>query len=406
LRSRRLVSIEWISAEKSEDFNDTKEAGSVRITGTNEDFAMARIVRFDAPVGPLRITEEMAGEPRPREVRIRVQDRRMLLKTVGALGVGGLFSGAAAADSDPMTGLAPPGIQDLRREASARWASLGFDARIVRVDSGDLHVAVGGQGAPLLLLHGYPQSGEIWRKIAGDLAGSHRVIIPDLPSMGLSGPAPIPQSLLAVAGVIDALLDALRIDEQVAVVGHDWGGAVGTTLALARRERISRLVFIESALAGAGFEAVWRFDAPHPKLAFIPFLLMEGTAEALVAGREDVFLHALWNTFTGDTSAAPFEHWAPFVAAIRQPGAFTASAGYYRSVYQSAEDTRRFLEAGKLTIPVLPIAGGLSFGDAVAAMAGNFAGDVRPALVLPGVGHFVPEERPAALRDALRTFLS
>jgi pimeloyl-ACP methyl ester carboxylesterase len=333
-------------------------------------------------------------------------DRRMLLKTVGVLGTGGLWSGAASADSDAVTGLPPPGIVDLRREASARWAGLGFDARTVRVGSGDLHVAVGGQGAPVLLLHGYPQSGEIWRKIARDLASGHHVIIPDLPGMGLSGPAPSPQSLLATAGVIAALLDALRIERQVAVVGHDWGGAVGATLALARRERVSRLAFIESALAGAGFEAVWRFDAPNPKLAFIPFLLMEGTAEALVAGREDVFLHALWDTFTGDKSAAPFEDWAPFVAAIRQPGAFTASASYYRSIYQSAEDTRRFLDAGKLTIPVLPIGGGLSFGDAVAAMARNFAGDVGAALVLPGVGHFVPEERPAALRDALRTFLT
>jgi hypothetical protein len=97
----------------------------VRITATNEDFAMARIVRFDARGGPLRITEEMAREPGPREVRIRLQDRRMLLKAVGALGAGGLFS--VATDSDPMTGLSSPGIQRLRREASVRWAGLGVD---------------------------------------------------------------------------------------------------------------------------------------------------------------------------------------------------------------------------------------------------------------------------------------
>jgi pimeloyl-ACP methyl ester carboxylesterase len=265
-------------------------------------------------------------------------------------------------------------------------------------------VAVGGRGSPLLLLHGYPQSGEIWRVVAPALGQHNRVIIPDLPGMGLSDTAAGPHRLTSAAADIGALLDVLGAP-QVSVVGHDWGGAVAATLALSQRSRVDRLVFIESAVAGAGFEQIWRFDSPNPKLAFIPFLLMEGVAEALVAGREGIFLHHLWDSFTSDKVNAPFEAWAPYIEAIRQPGRFTAGAQYYRAVYRSAEDTRQLLTQGKLSIPVLPIAGEQGIGPANETMAQNFASQVRPGLVLPRTGHFVAEERPDALLDALRSFL-
>src|SRR5262249_44842355 len=161
------------------------------------------------------------------------------------------------------------------------------------------------------------------------------------------------------------------------------------------RHRVSRLVFIESALAGAGFESVWRFDAPNARLTFIPFLLMQGTSEALVTDREETFLQHLWEVFTGDKTAAPFADWAAYVAAPPVRARSPAAADYYRSAYTSAEHTIRLLAAGKLTIPVLPIAGAQSLGSANEAMARNFAANVLPGLVLPAVGHFVPEERPA-----------
>ena len=296
-------------------------------------------------------------------------------------------------------------LSALREAAGNRWAASGFATRQVTVGGTTLHVALAGKGPPVVLLHGYPQSGEIWRNIAPTLARDHLVVVADLPGMGLSDAGRSPHTVLAAADAIDALLQALGI-AQAAVVGHDWGGAVGATLALAHRHRVSRLVFIESALAGAGFESVWRFDTPNTKLTFIPFLLMQGASEALVADREETFLRHLWEIFTGDKAAAPFADWAPYVAALRVPGRFSAAADYYRSAYTSAEDTKGLLAVGKLDIPVLPIAGAESLGPANEAMARNFAGDVRPGLVLAGGGHFVPEERAADVSEALRAFLA
>jgi pimeloyl-ACP methyl ester carboxylesterase len=101
--------------------------------------------------------------------------------------------------------------QDLRREAGRRWRELGFEAGLVSPGDTELYVATGGQGKPLLLLHGYPQSGEIWRFVAPELAKTRRVIVPDLPGMGLSGVAATGYGLPEVAkDVHDIPFDSWR----------------------------------------------------------------------------------------------------------------------------------------------------------------------------------------------------
>jgi pimeloyl-ACP methyl ester carboxylesterase len=334
--------------------------------------------------------------------------RRPLLAAVSALALGFTTPIAVApplAHAQPAAQIAADRTAELRSETRERWAALGFETRVLRLNGVDIHVAIGGQGPPVVLLHGYPQSGEIWRGIAPALARSHQVIVPDLRGMGLSSTDASDHRLMAAAEDLRALLQALGIP-LAQIVGHDWGGAVGATLALAHPDTVTRLVFIESALAGAGFEELWRFDRPNPGLTFIPFLLMDGLAEQLVAGREEQWLRHLWSGSTGDRAALPFDAWRPYLDAMRRPGLFASAAGYYRSAYVSAEDTRRLLAAGKLTIPVFAVAGERSFGAAHGAVVRNFAGNVVRNVVLAGAGHFVPEERPAELHAELDAFLT
>jgi pimeloyl-ACP methyl ester carboxylesterase len=101
--------------------------------------------------------------------------------------------------------------------------------------------------------------------------------------------------------------------KEVDVAGHDWGAAVAAVYALRHRQEVKKLGFIESAVSGAGFESVWVFSQPNPAMTFIPFLLGENLAEALVAGREEIFLRHLWLTFTYNKTALPFEDWSPYV---------------------------------------------------------------------------------------------
>ena len=298
----------------------------------------------------------------------------------------------------------------LHAEAKSRWEALGFQTRVAELQGVRLHVAQAGRGDLLILLHGYPQSGEVWRHIAPALAKNHTVVIPDLRGMGLSDAPDGNYDLAAVAADIHELAEQIG-HARVKIVGHDWGGAVGAFYALQYREEVTKLVFIESALAGCGFENLWNFATPNPVMSFIPFLLMGGTdpksdiTATLLHGREEIFLRHLWRTFTGDQAAAPFEGWAPYVAAMARPGIARGSASYYRSAYASAEQSRS-LAAKKLEIPVLAIAGSKGMGAHHRSFVEAFADRLYDEVILEGAGHFVPEERPRELLAAIAPFLS
>jgi pimeloyl-ACP methyl ester carboxylesterase len=270
----------------------------------------------------------------------------------------------------------------------------------------DLHVAEGGSGEPLLLLHGYPQSGETWRSVAPRLANSgRRVVIPDLRGMGLSGIAPDGYELPQLSDDVHQIVRQLGIAEMD-VVGHDWGGAVGAVYALSHRTEVRRLAFIESAVGGAGFEDVWSFTQPNPAMTFIPLLLSGELTERLICGREEVYLHHLWDTFTANKDRATFDSWAPYLAALKRPGLIRSGANYYRAVYAAVEEVRRLIGAGKLTIPVLSVAGSASFGAGQRALVDAFADNVVADAVIADAGHFVPEEQPETFLAVLEDFLT
>ena len=297
-----------------------------------------------------------------------------------------------------------PSLEALLKDAASRWNALGFETSRIRAGEGSVHVARGGTGCPLILLHGYPQSGEVWRKVAARLAEGRMVVIPDLPGMGLSDVKDGGYDLPSVAEDIHALASGLGLKE-VDVVGHDWGGAVAAIYALRYRQEVKSLAFIESAVGGAGFESVWVFSQPNPAMTFIPFLLTENLSEALVAGREEILLRHLWQMFTYNKTALPFEDWRPYVEAMKRPRLFHASAGYYRSVYDAVDRVRELIAGGKLTIPVLSISGEASLGAAQRSFVEAFAENIARHVTVPKAGHFVPEEQPEALLEELKTFL-
>src|SRR5215470_16178660 len=138
-----------------------------------------------------------------------------------------LRSGGTAAKATDST--ADPGA--LFEIVSRRWDKIGFKSKTLNVNGVDLYVVSGGSGSPIVLLHGYPQSGEIWRFIAPELAKTHQVIIPDLRGMGLSGITNDGYDLPNLAADMHQLIANFG-HKKVALAGHDWGGAVGASWAL------------------------------------------------------------------------------------------------------------------------------------------------------------------------------
>lgn len=273
-----------------------------------------------------------------------------------------------------------------------------FEIRQIASNGATIHVRTGGDGPAVLLLHGYGETGDMWAPMAIDLARDHRVVVPDLRGMGLSG-KPAGGFDKKTQGVdMAGVLDDLKI-ERVDLVTHDIGNMVGYAFAAQFPERVKRFALIDAPLPGVG---PWEEILKNPLLWHFRFGGPD--MERLVAGRERIYLDRFWNEFSATParfSEAAREHYASLYAL---PGAMHSGFLQFAAFDQDALDNQAFLAKGKLTMPVLAIGGEKSFGKAMADVMRFAATDVREG-VIPESGHWIMEENPAATIAMVREFL-
>ncbi len=126
-----------------------------------------------------------------------------------------------------------------------RVAVLGTEISYVDVGAGD----------PIVFLHGNPTSSYLWRNIIPHVEGVGRCLAPDLVGMGDSGPAPDGSYRFADhARYLDAWFDALGLTENVTLVGHDWGSALGFYWAYRHPERVRGIVYMEAIVRPVAWE--------------------------------------------------------------------------------------------------------------------------------------------------------
>jgi pimeloyl-ACP methyl ester carboxylesterase len=107
-----------------------------------------------------------------------------------------------------------------------------------------MHYAWAGDGPPVVLLHGWPQTGHCWRKVIPALAADHTVLAPDLRGYGRTDKPTTGYDKRTMAADVSGLVESLGFD-QVAVVGHDRGGRVGHRWGLDRPEQVGRLAVLD-----------------------------------------------------------------------------------------------------------------------------------------------------------------
>lgn len=283
--------------------------------------------------------------------------------------------------------------------AAAQVQSLppGFQTQDIKAGDVTLHVRVGGQGSPVVLIHGFGDTGDMWGPLATELSRDHRIVIPDLRGMGLSSHPVDGYDKRTQAADIRAILTALDIDHAT-IVGHDIGTMVAYAYAARYPDKTEKLVVMDAPVPGippwdevVRSPALWHFDFGGPD------------AERLVAGRERIYLDRFWNEFAGDPSKineATREHYTKLYAL---PGAMRSAFAQFRSIRQDVEDNKVSMMT-KLTMPVLAIGGEKSFGATEAIVMRNAATDVTE-VVVPHSGHWLMEEQPEATIAAVRTFL-
>lgn len=207
--------------------------------------------------------------------------------------------------------------------ASALDAEQSYESAVktVQVNGLDFPVLDVGEGPVVLLLHGFPDSHQVWRKQVGPLVrAGYRVIAPDLRGMGDGPilPAVSDYAVSKVLGDVVGLLDVLQV-KQARVVGHDWGAVIGWYLAAYYPSRVERLMVMS---VGAPWNPEFNSIEQREKFWYANFFQFEGVAEAQL--KKDNF--ALFRAFSrgeGDAEVA--------IERFARPGVLTAGLNWYRA---------------------------------------------------------------------------
>lgn len=248
-------------------------------------------------------------------------------------------------------------------------------------------------GAPVLLLHGFPETGRSWAAVAERLVrAGHRVIVPD--QRGYS-PGARPDGFAAyrmrpIVGDALGILDALELT-TVDVVGHDWGANVGWCLASWHPERVRSLTAVAVPHPLAYGWAFRHDEDQKQRSAYIRLFWIEGKAERVMLDDGARRLRAM-------LSGLPQESIDHYISVLSEPGALTATLNWYRAM--SGEE---FEDMPPVSVPTTYVwsTEDLAVGRVAAMKCGEFVAADYRFVILDGVSHWIPEHAPDQLTAAI-----
>ncbi len=284
----------------------------------------------------------------------------------------------------------------------------GFEKRRIRTSGATINLEVGGEGPPVLLLHGYPQTHALWHKVAAKLAREYTLVCPDLRGYGDSSkPKGVPghanYSKRAMA------LDMVEAMESLGyikfhLVGHDRGGRVGHRLARDHGQRVRSLTVLDISPTLKMYQST---NFSFAKAYWHWFFLIQQAPlpETMVASMGAKYI--LGRIGRGRSALMHFDKRAvaEYVRAFRDPRTIHGTCEDYRAsatidLMHDKQDVKK-----KLRMPVLALWGRQGVIEALFDCLADWrevATDVSGRALQ--CGHFIPEEKPDELVAELRRF--
>jgi len=268
------------------------------------------------------------------------------------------------------------------------------------VDSGGvpIHVEVTGpdDGHPVLLIHGFPDSGRLWSKQVGPLSDAgHRVIVPDLRGYGQSGKPDDVDSynLMFLAADMGAVLDHLGV-AKASVVGHDWGAAVAWGIASLAPDRVDKLVALSVghplSFGAAGFEQ-------REKSWYMLLFQFEGVAEEWLSADD-------WKNFR-DWAMHPDVD--AVVAELENNKSLTPGLNYYRANLHPRTLVEPPLQLPQVQAPTMGVwsTGDMALTERQMTGSEQYVDGSWRYERLDGPGHWMQWEAPEEVNGLLLDFL-
>lgn len=281
----------------------------------------------------------------------------------------------------------------------------GFTHYYATVEGVRLHYVKGGnpQGEVLLLLAGFPQSWYAWRQVMAQLADRYLIIAPDLPGQGDSDRPQFGYDTLALAGKVQGLMQKLGMARYY-LAAHDVGAWVAWPYAMQYSQQVVRLALLDAGIPGITLpDALPVTPDTAWKTWHFAFHLLPDLPEALIAGREAIYLEWFLRRKTASPEAISDADMSEYLRLLTQNGALRAGLAPYREVATSAAQNRALREGGMLTLPLLAISADQGSIADMAAPLRQFADNVT-GITIEHSGHFIPDEQPQALAEALANF--
>lgn len=293
-------------------------------------------------------------------------------------------------------------------EALTRSIPGVFSNGYAQVNGTRLHYVAGGSGDLLLLLPGWPETWWEFHKIMPRLANNHRVVAVDLRGMGGSEKPSGGYDKKTMADDINQLIHALGA-KSAYVAGHDIGSMVAYSLAANHPEAVRKLALLDNLHPDESWYGIPMLPHPdafgrsvdeqHPVyLWWFAFNQLNDLPEHLLQGRTAMFQAAIFDYLLTDRSSLSARDRSIYAAAYSSPDAIRAGNAWYQTFGQDIGDFHAY---SKLTMPVLGL-GGQGYNRLKVYLPAH-ASDSRVQKI-EGAIHYLPEEQPTAVSDALQSF--
>jgi pimeloyl-ACP methyl ester carboxylesterase len=283
---------------------------------------------------------------------------------------------------------------------------------VAKIDGTRFHYVTAGTGDPVLLLPGWPESWIAWRKVLPLLVGAgRRVVVLDPRGFGESDKPVTGYDLDTAARDLHRFLEATSLSSPggIDIIAHDVGTWIAHAHAVDYPADVRRLVLTESNIPGVTmFAGGIPSEAANLKSWQFAFNRLNDLPEMLVQGRERAYLAWIFATKSFRPYAIDAAALDEYTRQYSAPGAMRAGFAWYRANFDAEGLAQAKTRAAKrLTMPVLALGGSEGVGDALRATVAALGDRVQGGPIMgatAGCGHFLPEECPDELTEAVLKF--
>lgn len=273
-----------------------------------------------------------------------------------------------------------------------------FKHATANVNGINIHYVMGGQGEPLVLVHGFGQNWYMWNRILPELSKHFTVIAPDLRGLGESDKPAGGYDKKTMATDIHGLVKKLGYN-SINLAGHDIGLMVAYAYAAQFGSEVKKLALMDALLPGV--EPVW--SQVSASAWWFGFFGWPVSGE-LVAGREKLFLTNFWPQVGHVKDPFTPEETNEFIRAYAVKGATTGAFHWFGGFVQDAKDNKEFMKT-KLKMPLLAM-GGEYYAAAFLVDHCKLVAENVKGSIIKGAGHWIVQENTAQVQKDLLDFFT